>query len=373
MHTNEEYENVEVNEEDYSDFYNVEEEEDKNNNNDNKKKKIIVIVVILAVILIALVVVLFLIFGKKKPIDFNLNFEKQISGEWSKDNITINVDVPDEKDLKSIKYTINCNDNCDYVDVTDKKILISNNGSSVVTVIVTNVDDVENKKDITVKIDNVAPELSLTPANKDIKSNGSVTVCAECKDNDSGCKQEKVCKEYTKTSKDQTLTVEDNVGNKTTSNKFNVTITNNNNQTKTNTQTKTNPETTPDNLSCSLSVNADGLITAKYEGANAYHGFSSNYSGTNENTKQLSSTEKRTGAKVIYYVKNNDGRKYSCNIQVSCPCEYRSDDLTCYREVAKEIKDPKSSECTSASGHTAKHNSNGCLLLKNEGSVCKKS
>ena len=49
-------------------------------------------------------------------------------------------------------------------------------------------------------------------------------MCAICQDADSKCKQDKVCKKYTASASNQTLTVEDNAGNKSTTNAFNVVI-----------------------------------------------------------------------------------------------------------------------------------------------------
>ena len=363
MQTNEEYEITHEEEDDYSNFYNVEDENDNKDNNDNKKNKIIIIAIIAAVLLIVLAIVLFLVFRKKSAIDFNLNIENKVSSEWVKDKATINVEIPDETNLKSIKYTINCTENCDYVDVVDKKILISNNGTSVVSVIVTNVDDVENKKDITVKIDNVVPELSLSPADKDIKSSTPVTVCAVCHDNESGCKQEKVCKEYSKTSKNQTLTIEDNVGNTTVSSKFNVTISGGNSAT---------PTPTSSSPSCSLSVNKNGLVTATYKNANSYHGFSSNYSGSNSDKKQVTLEKNGEKETVKYYVKNSAGKTATCSIEVvanNCVCLYRADEnggYKCYKTFVKTINDPNSSECKNAQNKT---NTN-CSFYKDEGMTC---
>ena len=364
MHTDEDYKDS-INEEsdDYSDFYKNSEEEKvevKNNHPINKNVKIIIIIVVLALILIGLIFLLIKILKKEEPIDFNLTVANDIGNSWSKENVTINVDIPDDKNLKAVKYTINCTNKCEYVDVFDKKILISNNGVSNVTVVVINNDNVENKKNITVKIDNNSPQLTLSPNDTNISSKTAVTVCAVCTDNESGCKEEKVCKDYSKTSKNETLTVSDNAGNQTVSSNFNVTIGGS-------TTTVATPAPT-----CSLSVNKDGVVTASYKNANSYYGFSSNYSGKNENTKQLNSSEKRTGTTIKYYVKNKDGKTSSCSIKISCSCEYRSDDLTCYREVAKTINDPSSKECKEASSHTTYHTATSCLLLKDEGTTCKK-
>ncbi len=365
MHTNEDYENSIEEENDYSDFYNTGEEEVvKDNKGNNKKTKAIIIIVILAVILIALIVVLIFVFKKKHPVEFDLALENVTGDAWSKNNVTINVTIPDETNLKSLKYTINCDKNCDYANITDKKVIISNNGTSNVTVIATNVDNVESKKNITVKIDNISPQVTLSPNNTNIKSKDPVTVCAVCSDNESGCKEERVCKEYSKTSKDQTLTVEDNVGNKATSNKFTVTI------------EGSTPVSQEGDPSCTLSVNKSGLVTATPKNATSYYGFSSSYSGTSGKTKQVSLNKNGETTTVNYYVKNSDGKKASCSITVTvsnCYCKYRADDYTCYKTKTKTVDNPKSSECVNASEHVARHTNANCELFKDEGMTCEYS
>ena len=227
MHADEDYDkSMEQDSNDYSDFYSnsdYESDVDKSKQ-DNKSKKSIIVIIILIVLLIILIVVFLLLFRKKDPVDFNLTLENNIGDKWSKENATININILDDSNLKKLKYTINCDKNCDYVEVNDRKIVINNGGNNKVSVISVNTDNIEYKKDIIVKIDKVNPTLFLSPNDKNIKSTGPIKVCVICVDNESGCKEEKVCKSYSKTTKDQTLTVEDNVGNKTTSEKFDVTI-----------------------------------------------------------------------------------------------------------------------------------------------------
>lgn len=356
MQADEDYEKSIDEENDYSDFYNSSYENTLNNNTSKGNKKGIVIVVILLIILIALIVLLYFVLQKDKAIEFNLGLEN-INGEtWSKENVTINVDVPDETNLKSIKYTINCVKDCDYIDVNDKKIVISNVGSSLVSVIVTSTNNVESKKDIIVRIDNVAPKLILSPNETEIKSIGPITVCAVCEDSDSGCKVDRVCEEFTKTSKNKVLEVEDNAGNKTTSSKFNVTIAN-------------NSIVSTSSPSCELSVNETGLVTANYKNADVYFGFSSDYSGSNSATKQLTLIKENSTETVNYYVKNSEGKTATCSIEVkasSCKCVYRSDDGTCYRTLVKTANNPNSKECENASRKT---NTN-CSFYKDEGLTC---
>ena len=363
MHTDEDYDkSVEEDENDFSDFYNTadEEENEKKNDDGKKDKKIIFIIIGLSIVLIALIVLLILILKKGKPVDFTLSLKDINGDEWSKEKVVINIDVPNEEGLKKLKYSINCDKKCnDYVDVVDKKIEISNNGISNVTVVSVNNDGVEKSKNITVKIDNKAPEVVLSPLETDIKAVEPITVCAICTDNESGCKEQKVCHDYSATAKNQTLTVEDNAGNKTVSNKFNVTISSGGNNGS------------PSNVSapsCSLSVNSSGLVSAKYSSATGYHGFSSSYSGTSETTKQVTASKNGEAIKVTYYVKNSEGKTSSCSITVkaSCSCKYRGDDGKCYKTEVKTIQDPNSSDCA---GATKKTNA-GCAFYKNEGLSC---
>ncbi len=355
MHTDEDYESSIEEENEYSDFYNSSYETTLNNR-DKKNKKGIIIVILLLLVLIALAIVLLFVFKKERNVEFNLGLENINGDSWAKENVTINVEIPDETNLKSIKYTINCLNDCDYVDVVDKKIVISNIGSSIVTVIATSIDNIENKKDITVKIDNIAPELILSPQETEIKAFGPITVCAICKDNESGCKTDRVCKDYAESSKNQILEVEDNAGNKKTSSKFNVTI-------------GSNSVVSTTSPSCELSVSKSGLITATYKNADAYFGFSSNYTGSNATTKQVDVSKDNETETVNYYVKSGDGKTGTCSIEVkasSCNCLYRGDDKKCYKTFVKTINNPNSKECKDA---TRKTNTN-CSFYKDEGVIC---
>ncbi len=354
MHTNDEYkDNVE---EDYSDFYGSINEEEKNKKpeKDSGNKKILFIIIGLSILLIALIIILILVLKKDKLIEYSLSLENIEGDVWVKSDVTINVNVPDETNLKSIKYTINCKEKCDYVDVKDKKIVVSNSGLSNVTVVVTNTDNVENKKDIAVKIDTTNPTVTLSPNETNIVSDGPVTVCAMCTDNESGCKEEKVCKEYTKTSKSQTLTVEDKLGNKANSSTFSVTI---------NGSSTSTPAANP---SCSLNVNSTGLVTATSKNA-SYHGFSSSYSGNSENSKQLKLNNGESTT-ITYYVKNSEGKTATCSIKVkaSCSCKFRGTDGKCYKTEVKVINDVNSSECANATRKTADR----CYFYADEGTVC---
>lgn len=60
-----------------------------------------------------------------------------------------------------------------------------------------------------------------TGGNREWKKSGSVKVCVECKDNESGCRQNKYCTTYSKEAKSTIVPIDiyDNAGNKTTCNK----------------------------------------------------------------------------------------------------------------------------------------------------------
>ena len=282
---------------------------------------------------------------------------------WSKDNITIDINNPSNA---SIKYTINCDSKCDYVDVTDNKIIITNDGTSKVTVIAKGSDGGETKKDVTVSIDRMAPSVTLSPNNTKITSNEDVTVCAICTDNESGCKEAQVCKTYKSSASNQKLTVYDNAGNSKETARFTVTINNNaNNGNK-------NSGITP---TCSLGISGNNII-AKHSNA-TYYGFSSNYSGSNSSSKVLpitSKTNKSGEEKVTYYVKNSSsGKTSTCSISYRYKCEtcvQHGDDGKCYATIVKSV-DPKSSECINATIKLKKANS--CLILKDEGLKCEYS
>ena len=75
-----------------------------------------------------------------------------------------------------------------------------------------------------------------------------------------------------------------------------------------------------DNPSCSLSVNSDGVVTAKPSDSNGilYSGFNSGYSGSNETSKKVA-----VGTHT-YYVKDLAGNTSTCSISVKSKVQYRS-------------------------------------------------
>ena len=329
----------------------------KKKTKNQKNKVVIIVIIVLAVILILLIILLLFVFKKGDPVEFSLSYANGNADTWSKEDVTINVDIPDETRVKSVQYTINCDKKCDYVEVKDKKIVISNSGESNVTVLVKSTDRAESTQKILVKIDKNNPTVTLSPNQTSFSSSDPVTVCAVCTDNESGCKAEKVCKTYNKTSNSQTITVEDNIGNKATSPAFSVNIIGGSSNVSA-------------NPSCSLSVSKSGLVTASNKNVNGYHGFSSSYSGNSENTKQLNLANGKSEM-VTYYVKNSDGKTASCSINVksTCKCTYRGDDGKCYKTEVKVINDIKSAECANAQRKT----NDRCYFYTNEGATCEYS
>ena len=73
--------------------------------------------------------------------------------------------------------------------------------------------------------DTTPPLVKLDGDKTQFSGEGSVRVCAICSDTGSGCKEEEVCKTFTKSATNQQITVYDKEGNKATSKYFNVTVT----------------------------------------------------------------------------------------------------------------------------------------------------
>ena len=355
------YENQDSNEldGDFSNFYNVNETyeetentEPENNEKSNNSIKKIIFIIILLLLLGILVFILLKISNKKDVIPPSINLTSSGIDTWSNNDVTINIDNPSNA---TIKYTINCDNECDYAKVVDNKIVITNSGTNKVSVIAEGKDGGETKKDVIIKIDKNAPSISLSPNNTKFVSDSDITVCAVCSDKESGCKEEKNCKTYTKSASNQKLVVYDNAGNASYTSAFSVTI---------------NKETTNEVVpTCSLSVTSDGVVKANVKNA-TYYGFSSSYSGTNATSKTLSKATPGE-EKITYYVKNSSsGKTNTCSITVKysdCRCNYRGDNGKCYRTLVKIINDPNSKECANAT----KKDKNSCAFFKDEGLSCK--
>ena len=254
-------------------------------------------------------------------ISLNLSVEDGIpSDTWRNTDALVLVKAESVFGIESIKYTVNCENNCNYTSVTDNIIRISNNGSNKLKVIAMDYKKQEAVKEITIKIDHESPTISLSKSGS-IVSNKEVEVCATCSDNLSGCKETKVCKKYTSSKYGEVISVYDVAGNKTDSESFNVTI-------------NTLPINSKLKNICSLSVTSDGTVKATLREKGVYYGFNSSYTGSNELSKKIdiNATQKgETKAKVVYYyVKNSNGTKGQCAITVikTCTCKDKNSTAT---------------------------------------------
>ena len=246
-------------------------------------------------------------------ITLNLKFEKGQNNTWTNGDVVINPEASSIFGITSLVYAVNCDSNCKYNDIMNKKITISNNGETKIKVIAKDLKKQEVTKEAIVKIDKVAPSASLV-GNSNIVSTKDVEVCATCSDSLSGCKQTRFCKKFTESKSNQVITVEDKAGDKKNSNSFNVTI-----------------NKAP---SCSLKVSSDGTVTATLKESATYYGFSSSYTGTNALSKKITinaSKAGESGAKIVnYYVKTKNGTG-SCTITVlkKCVCAKGTSGANC--------------------------------------------
>ena len=235
---------------------------------------------------------------------------KSSASNWTNKDVTITVNAKSDSSVTSLKYAINCSGNCQYTDVKDNKIVISTVGTTKVTVVAKDKNNLEMVKEITTKIDKEAPKATLS-GDKNITSNKDVSVCVACSDSLSGCKQAKVCKTFISSKSNQVITVYDNAGNSKSSETFNVTI------------NKVTPL-------CTLKVSKDGVVSATLKETGTYYGFNSDYSGNNELSKAITISASKKGEKmakvVYYYVKTKNGNTGSCAITVIKEC---TQDNTC--------------------------------------------
>ncbi len=249
--------------------------------------------------------------------DISLTLGNVKDNSWTNKDVEISVSASSIYGIDSVKYAINCDSNCGYKNVENDKIIVNNPGTTKVIVEAVDKGGQKANKTVTVKIDKDSPTATLT-GDKNVSGTGSVKVCAECTDELSGCKQKTVCKTFTSSKSGQTITVEDNAGNTSKSESFNVTIT----------KKMTEP--------CSLSVSSKGIVTATLREEASYYGFNSSYSGSNTKSMQVEISASKTGergAKVVYYyVKNKNGTGGLCYITVikECKCtDSKSTDANC--------------------------------------------
>lgn len=251
-----------------------------------------------------------------KELVLNLTFTSGSNNKWTNKNAVIKVEAKSAFGIENIKYAINCDDNCNYEDIgNNSSITISNEGTTRVKVIARDKSGQETTKEVTAKIDKEPPVIEFD--NQDITSSKDVQVCATCSDNISGCKQAKVCKKYTSSKSNETITVTDNAGNKRSSGTFNVTI-------------------KKVQAPCSLTVSPDGIVTATLREAADNYGFDQTFSGSNELSKKINISATKAGeskaSRVFYYVKDKNGNVGSCYLIVvkECVCEdANSKDANC--------------------------------------------
>ena len=180
--------------------------------------------------------------NNKQELTLNLTFTSGSNNKWTNKNVVIKVEAKSSIGIDSIKYGINCDSNCEYNTINNNSsITISSDGTTKVKVIARDKKGQEVTKEVTAKVDKEPPVIEFD--NKDITSTKDVQVCATCTDSVSGCKQAKVCKKYTSSKSNDTITVTDNAGNKKTSGTYNITI-------------------KKAQAPCSLSVSPDGVVTA---------------------------------------------------------------------------------------------------------------
>ena len=245
-----------------------------------------------------------------KSISLSLNAS---TTSWTNKDVTITVTSKSYYGISSLKYAINCNENCNYENVSNNKIVISKSGSTKVTVVAKDKNNQEATKEVTVKIDKEAPTITFNHK-KNIISDKDVELCATCSDSLSGCKEGKVCKKFTSTKSNQVITVYDKAGNSRSTDKFNVTI------------NKAKPP-------CTLKVASDGTVSATLTEKFKYYGFDSKYSGSNTLSKKITISASKAGeslAKIIYYyVKDSNGNKGSCYMTVIKECKCKAGSSPC--------------------------------------------
>ena len=255
-----------------------------------------------------------------KNITLDVKMENGSDDVWTKKDVSITATAQSVFGINSLAYAINCeNNNCEFNDLKDNKITISNNGITKVLIVAVDGNNQQTERLVTVKIDKESPTITFGEKTN-ITADKEINVCATCNDNISGCKQEKVCKKFTESKSNQKIVVEDYAGNQASSPSFNVKI---NKSSASKTSTPTTPKPT-DGPSCSLSVSSDGVVTATVSKDLVYYGFNPAYSGSNTKSTKVeidAYNKSEQKAKVVYYyVKDKSGKTSSCSLTVIKEC-----------------------------------------------------
>ena len=145
--------------------------------------------------------------------ELSLDISSSNSG-WSNSDVKVNVRATG---YTKLVYVINCNGTCDYKNVNNSVINVTNDGENKVTVIASKGNQ-EIKKEVTVKIDKSKPTCSLNASNS--------TINATVNDSVSGIKKKGFNKDYSDNSTSKSVSsvgtftyyVMDNAGNTNTCN-----------------------------------------------------------------------------------------------------------------------------------------------------------
>ncbi len=249
-----------------------------------------------------------------KDLSLNISFSNGKDNSWTNKDVTLTIDAKSVYGIDKLQYAINCDaGDCNFQDVTDNKIVVSTPGTTKVRVLVHDKNNRQQEKTVTVLLDKESPEIKLLLDDKNITSTKEVEVCATCSDSLSGCKQNKICKKFTSTKTNQTIIVEDKAGNRKNSSSFNVTIKKN-----------IGP--------CNLKLSSDGTVSSTHPDGALYYGFSSSYSGTNQESKKIEINATTPNVPVAnyvtYYIKDSKGVKTSCSLIVVKECKCKDEKST---------------------------------------------
>lgn len=102
----------------------------------------------------------------KKKLDklgptISYSFVNGKENEWNNKNVSIKIKATDNEELKSLKYTYNCNSNCKYTTIrSNETINFEYDGEYSVQIVATDKNNNETKKRIRFKIDKNKPTIS---------------------------------------------------------------------------------------------------------------------------------------------------------------------------------------------------------------------